>query len=150
MGHALTGKVAGSGNISPVLCYSSTFLANGNHYHPVYHYQYHTTNTFLTVSVLLPGLQFWKQNSMKVYAVSSHDISTPLKCKRNDDIQDEFKDATSTLNDMKGNWINSLSLQTTPRYHLVLKSCSCKICRDTTIKPPVMNQECVGKCKTPT
>ena len=107
-----------------------------------------------------------------MYAVSSRDVSTSRKRKcsfddgvqdKLDDILDELEDATSTLSDVKGKLDKFFVITKHTKVpfgikELIIANLSCKICRDTPIKPPVIFalcckniigcQECVDKCYT--
>lgn len=110
------------------------------------------------------GLQFWKQNSRKVYAVPEEDlyreISGPRKRKRKEDDEDlvekmtdvsfELERVNYTLTEMKGNLdklftISETTIEPISLKQLLSESFQCKICHVAPMKPPIIFGLC---CKS--
>ena len=91
-----------------------------------------------------------------MYAVSSNQLTSSRKrkysidddtCEKLDDILDSLEEATSTLTDIKGKLDKFFVITKHTKIpfgvkELIIASLSCKICRETSIKPPVILALC--------
>ena len=115
------------------------------------------------MALFLVGLNFWKQNSRKFYAVPEFDLSpggSSRKRKRStendpdpvdeklDNIVDELDGVGSTLRDVKGKLDKVFALTNNTRVplcfrQLISESFCCKICH-VHMKPPVIFALMIG------